>query len=371
MNNMLAAIMNLASALRDDLDPASPLRQDADDILRACNRGRSLTQNLLGFARRGKYRKARVNLNDVVAEVVELLARTLSKRVEVRQLLERDLADVEGDPNQLHQALVNLALNAADAMEGAGTLTFATELVELREDDLPSAPSLLEGSYVELQVSDTGVGMDEEILRSAFEPFFTTKQPGEGTGLGLSMVYGTVRSHNGQVLIESAPGEGTTVTIRFPALLPAEEDEVPEQPAGQLPRGAGTILVVDDEELVRKSTRLLLERLGYTVLLAEDGRTALERYRAHGAVDLVLLDLIMPGMDGRETYRELQALDPSVRVLFASGYADDDTVRELTAACGAPLMPKPFNLRQLAAAVASAMPDAPRPVRRSSSAPTR
>ncbi len=197
MNNMLAAIMNLASAMRQDHHSGQPLDlgRDLADILTACDRGRALTQNLLGFARRGKVRKERVDLNALVDEVTTLLARTLSKQIRVRQHLEQDLAQIQGDPNQLQQALVNLCLNAADAMEAEGTLTIATEVLELEERDLALAPDLLAGCYVELRVSDTGSGMDEATQRQAFEPFFTTKQQGEGTGLGLSMVYGTVRNH--------------------------------------------------------------------------------------------------------------------------------------------------------------------------------
>jgi CheY-like chemotaxis protein len=359
MNNMLAAIMSFASAIQEDIDPGSHLQQDLRDILKACQRGRALTQNLLGVARKGTYRRERFSLNDAVDELAELLKRTISKRIEVRKVQYANLPEIEGDPNQIQQALINLSLNAADAMEGEGTLTFTTKLVDLDVDVLKSTPDLTAGVYVELQISDTGAGMDAETLQHAFEPFFTTKPTGEGTGLGLSMVYGTIKNHRGRVFIDSQPDEGTTVTIQLPGLLslPTSREARPQEARTRAARGAGTVLLVDDEELVRKSGKRLLEQLGYRVFLAENGTEALDLYRQlKDQIDFVLLDLIMPVMDGHELYLKLKELEPSVKVIFCSGFTQDEGASSLIAAPDTRFIRKPFDVEQLASELAKCSP---------------
>jgi PAS domain S-box-containing protein len=347
INNMLAAIMGLAGILRDSFETDSIHTQDVDDILAACRRGHDLTQNLLGFARRGKVRKMRLSLNTAVEEVVELLQRTISPRIEVKQELAESLGKVEGDPAQLNHVLVNLALNAADAMQGRGTLTFATRNVILDA----SVPDVKPGRYVSVQVTDTGTGMDEKTLEHAFDPFFTTKAPGEGTGLGLSMVYGTVQNHGGRVFIESEPGKGTTVTIQLPQIEGEKTDVRADTALPDTPLPSKTILVVDDEALLRTSARRQLLRLGHRVILARDGIEAVEIYEKRGhEIDLVLLDVLMPRMDGHECYDKLKAIDPEVQVLFTSGYTNPD--ESLPGAPHTGFLSKPYSFERLSTELA-------------------
>jgi two-component system cell cycle sensor histidine kinase/response regulator CckA len=254
-----------------------------------------------------------------------------------------------GDRNQVHHALMNVCINGADAMKNGGVLSISTENVSLDQADSKAFGNLEAGKYVMLKVRDTGIGMDDETLKRAFDPFFTTKPEGEGTGLGLSMVYGVVENHGGKVMINSKPGKGTTVTFFLPAIdhfdrrrsvLPSERPSLP-------PKGGG-VLLVDDEQTIRSSARRLLERLGYNVLLAEDGNTALEIYKNNkDAISLVILDLIMPDMDGPETFEKLIAFDPRVKVLLLSGYSRDEKVERLLAKGALGFAQKPFDIKTL------------------------
>jgi len=348
INNMLAAIMGLAGILRDSFEADSQQAQDVDDILAACRRGHDLTQNLLGFARRGKVRKVRLSLNTAVEEVVELLQRTISPRIEVKQELAANLGKVEGDPAQLNHVLVNLAINAVDAMQGRGTLTFTTHNVVLDG----SVPDVRPGRYVTVEVTDTGTGMDAKTLEHAFDPFFTTKAPGEGTGLGLSMVYGTVQNHGGRVFIESEPGKGTTVTLQLPQIEGERTDVRINTALPDTPLAARTILVVDDEVLLRTAARRQLLRMGHRVILARDGVEAVEVYEKRGhEIDLVLLDLLMPRMDGYECYEKLKALDPEVQVLFTSGYTHPEG-EDLPGAPHTGFLRKPYSFERLSTELA-------------------
>jgi len=359
INNILGAIMGLASLTKEELPPKSRERRDVEDILTACRRGHDLTRNLLGFARQGQYRKVNLSLNETVRDVAELLERTSERRVAVVQDLDPELAEINGDPSQLNHALLNVAVNAVDAMRvrdaeqtGKGTLTLTTQNVELSGEDLRGTPDLLPGRYVSVAVSDTGMGMDATTKARAFEPFFTTKGPGEGTGLGLSMVYGSVQKHGGRVFIASEPGQGTTVTLQFPAAPPRPPDHArPAADAAPLaPQRSVTVLLVDDEPLIQASARRLLERLGHRVLVARDGREAWELFRErYREVDLVILDMLMPVMDGAECYERLRAVDPGLKVIFTSGH---ETGRLDTAdASGCEYLQKPYGLDELSAAM--------------------
>jgi len=266
---------------------------------------------------------------------------------------------VEVDPGQITHVLMNICLNAVDAMSsgGRGTLSIRTSNVELDLVDLEGRSELRPGSYVRVVVRDTGEGMDGETLARAFEPFFSTKPKGKGTGLGLAMVYGTVANHGGRVRIDSEPGVGTTVTIDLPALSSVEVELI----TGELvPLSKGlqtcTVLLVDDEEIVRAAGQRMLESLGHQVLLAEDGGRAVEIYREQAdRVDLVLLDLVMPVMDGAEAFDRLQELDPGVRVVITSGHAKEEAAEVLLSRGALGFLQKPYAIDQLGAELAQAL----------------
>ncbi len=358
MNNVLGAIMAAASLLRDDLGEEGDQTEDVTTILAACSRGRDLTRNLLGFARKGRYVRERVSLNHIVREVEALLKRTIPKKITVETSLKPELGDIECDASQIQHAIMNICINAIDAMRDRGRLVIKTEnaapdrssypMVESRADD--GEPPRL----VEVTVSDTGMGIDSETLPKVFEPFFTTKPKGKGTGLGLSMAYGVVKNHGGTISIESQPDHGTSVVIRLPALADQRTNEtmsLPE-PARAAQQSLG-ILIVDDEEMVLTSTERLLRKLGHRVLVAASGEQALEIYRDNKRhISLVLLDLIMPGMDGAETFGRLKSIDPNVNVLLCSGYSRDDKVEKLLSRGALGFMHKPFDLQAIADNVA-------------------
>jgi signal transduction histidine kinase/CheY-like chemotaxis protein len=345
INNILCTIMGFASLIRSDEQGGGPWGDDIERILEASKRGRSLTRDLLGFARRGQHLQQEVDLNATASEVAELLRRTLSRKIEVELRLTPALSSVLGDPTQLHHALLNVGLNAADAMPAGGTLLICTG----EGDDAPA------GRSVRVELRDTGCGMDASVRERCLEPLFTTKPRGQGTGLGLSMVYGTVSQHQGALVIDSAPGEGTTVTLSFPAAGPSAADASAEVAASVQP-GQGTILLVDDEEMIRAMGRRLLERLSYTVFEAEDGRAALELFqRRREEIDLVILDLVMPVMDGEETFSALRELDSELPVLLVSGFGRQGAAAELISRGARGFVQKPFDLGQLSEGVTRAM----------------
>jgi len=348
MNNILGTILGLTSAVQFGLEPTDPTHHDLAGVVEACRKGRDLTRNLLGFARRGRYRKERIALNGQVRELRRLLERTIPKQVAIETELAANLAEIEGDPSQVHQALLNLCLNAVDAMPRGGTLTITTSNRDRQLSDRSRSPELPPGRYVTVCVLDTGIGMDHETQQRAFEPFFTTKPKGRGTGLGLSMVYGTIQSHGGRVTLESEPGRGTAVTIDLPALAPLGEGPLARAEEGRPRPATGLVLVVDDEPLFREATRRMLESLGYGVILAAGGAEALAALRSRrGEIRLVLLDLLMPGMDGGETFSELRALDPGLSVLLCSGYGQERQADALLARGARGFIQKPFDIDEL------------------------
>jgi len=356
MNNVLGAIMSFASVLREQV-VGDEQRRDVEGILSATRRGRGLTRNLLGFARKGKYRKEAISLNDVVEEVHELLARTLPRDVRWRLILDPDLPRVEGYHEQLCHALMNICINSSDAMNGSGVLEINTSRVSLIATDVDGWDGVEPGEFAALSVVDSGAGMPPDILARVFEPFYTTKGREEGTGLGMSMVYGTVKSHGGLIHVDSSPGVGTRVQMH----LPLAGGDVPERVQTSHPaphrerRGTGTVLVIDDDDLVRRSAKRLLKMLGYRSLLAEGGSEGLELFTEHReSIDAVVLDLMMPGMDGEETFLRLREIDPKVRVLISSGFTDEDTSDRLIRAGAMGFLEKPFDFDAFAHEIAAA-----------------
>ena len=354
MNNALAAIVGYAECIAADAT-APETRDDAEQILLAAGRAADLTRNLLGFSRRDPFRRAPVRPESLITDVVKLLTRSLPKGVKVETSFATELAAVDGEAAELTHALVNLCLNASHAMNGVGVLTLAA-----RRDDLDAgaagAHGLPAGRYVALSVRDTGTGMDEATQARIFEPFFTTKPQGEGTGLGLAMVYGAVKRHAGAIGVDSAPGRGTTFTLHLPALAPASRDSDRHPPVTTPPLGVGgRILVVEDAAPVRSVISRALERAGFDVVTAAHGREGLERLdETPGGFDLMLLDMAMPVMAGPETFRRARARFPNLRVLLTSGYTAADDARALLAEGALGLVEKPCAPTDLVAAVALA-----------------
>ncbi len=347
-NNLLTAIMGsaalLAMRLGEDHEEAGLVEQ----ITLASGRAADLTKQLLAFSRKGRMQSTSVDLHEIVGEVQRLLARSIDRRIEIVRDLQADRSAVHGDPTQLQNALLNLCVNARDAMPQGGTLTLATRNVKLSRDELEHWPEdLVPGEYIQLEVRDTGVGMDEALQARVFEPFFTTKAEGEGTGLGLAGVYGCVQGHDGAIRIESAPGQGAT----FRLLLPISGSRTKHRPRRQsegVVRGAGTVLIIDDEEVVRKMLAKALGDLGYEVLTAVDGMDGIETFAdAHDEIDVVVLDMVMPRLSGEETFYQLQQIDPGVPVLVSSGYARNSAVERLAQAGAAGFLAKPFQLDEL------------------------
>ncbi|MFC1705502.1 response regulator [Planctomycetota bacterium] len=357
INNTLSAIMSLASLVEMTVGEESRLRRHTSRILEACRQGRDLTRNLLGFARKGTYKKEKVPLNHLVTEVVELLRRTMPKNVALRTELAQSPLYIDGARGQLTQVLMNLCLNGAEAMAEGGVLVMSTRRLSCESAELRAHPDLLQRPHVSLSVSDSGCGMTGEVLKRVFEPFFTTKPMGKGTGLGLAMVYNTVVGHDGRVTVRSRVGEGTVVTVLLPATEPDERAEGSgREGLAEAVSRVDTVLLVDDEPLVREATQQVLERLGYVVLAACDGREAVETYRLRGEeISLVVLDIVMPSMDGIETFHALRKLDPEARVLLSSGYTKEQKAEELLAAGAVGFAQKPFDAGELAEQMAKAL----------------
>jgi PAS domain S-box-containing protein len=359
-NNLLGAMLNYAAFVADEVAAAAnanpgqrweTVRRDVEQIQRAGERAARLTHQLLAFGRREVVRPQVLNLNDVVSDVEQLLRRTIGEHVELTTSLEPALWPIMADPGQIEQVLVNLAVNARDAMPTGGTLTIDTANVMLDADDAARRPSLSPGRYVRLRVSDTGIGMDEAVIEHAFEPFFTTKAKGEGSGLGLATVYGIITQAGGQVHIYSEPGHGTT----FRAFLPATDElaspaELPT-PA-QRSVGGETVLVVEDEDAMREVTRRMLQRNGYQVMTAASGADALALAEQHqGDLHLLITDVIMPQMLGKELADRMRAIRPGLRVLYMSGYAHPVLASQGTLDAGVTLLEKPFSEPALTAKV--------------------
>ncbi len=350
-NNILTAIGGYTDLLLADLPEQDPRRHDVEEIDQAAQRAAGLTQQLLAFSRRQVMQPKVIDLNALVADIEKMLRRLIGEDILFATVLHPRLGNVRADPGKLEQVIVNLAVNARDAMPDGGRLTIETRDIELDESYTAEHPSVAPGHYVMLAVSDTGVGMDEETRTRIFEPFFTTKARGKGTGLGLATVYGIVNQTGGHIWPYSEPGRGTTMRVYLPRVdVPADPVQRPGDTAPHTLRGNESILLVEDEEPVRSVTRQLLERNGYTVFEAPDGPSALALVGTENGnveVDLLLTDVIMPGMSGRQLADLLQARRPKLRVLFMSGYTDDAVVRHGMLEPGLAYLEKPFRPRAL------------------------
>ena len=346
-NNLLTVIGAHSSFLLDALAPHDPRREDVEAIQGAATRAGALTRQLLAFSRKQILRPAVLELNDTVRGVQKMLARLIGEHIRVKTALSEPLGHVLADAGQLEQVLINLAVNARDAMPAGGTITMETRNVAVRGELDPARP-MPAGEYVCLAVRDTGSGMDEATRGQLFEPFFTTKETGKGTGLGLATVYGIVKQSAGYIWVQTELGQGTTFEMYFPRVQPEDAPAQLRVAEAAVARGKETVLIVEDEPAVRLIARRVLHRQGYNVLEARSGEEARSIALVYDApIHLVLTDAVMPGIGGAEVVRQLREKRPAIRAIYMSGYTDDEVVRRGIVAADVPFLQKPFALDDL------------------------
>ena len=354
-NNQLTGILGYADILRSQLKDDKHLHY-VENILSGSHRAADLNKKLLAFARKGKYESVIVDIHNVIREVVEFLEHSIDKKIEVKLLFNATPSFTRGDPSQIQNAFLNLAINASDAMTEGGHIIFETDTCDLGKaacDELPF--ELLPGPYLHISVIDSGGGIQDDVLKHIFEPFFTTKELGKGTGMGLAAVYGTVKQHGGAISVSSKKDKGTTFDIYFPL----EEETVQEKRSKKgftvAPRNA-RILLVEDEEVIRNLATDMLNSFGYMVETREDGLVGVEYYSKHWQeIDLVILDLIMPGMSGPEAYYAMKDINPQIKTLISSGYSIDGIAQKLLDDGAQDFIQKPFQLAELSAKIAGVL----------------
>jgi PAS domain S-box-containing protein len=345
-NNLMQAVLANVELALAKASPSAMLKEYLHEIAGAGRRAAELTKQLLVFSRRQPLHPVRIDLNGLLESLVNLLRRLLPENIAIDLRARPGLDSVNADPTQLEQVIINLCVNARDAMEGGGKLTIETENAVLDERDCEIHPWARQGRFVRLRVTDTGAGMTPEVLERVFDPFFTTKGSQRGTGLGLATVYGIVQQHGGMVHVESEVGRGTTFRVYLPAEDgPAIAIEKSSAPTTMRPHGRETILVAEDEELVRRPVVRVLEGAGYRTLAASSGIEAIRILRDHPQVALVLLDVVMPEMGGPDAWERMRELRPDLRVIFASGYADERYRSRLPP--DADVLEKPFHTEEL------------------------
>ncbi len=363
-NNMLSAILGHADLVLGDLSADDPMRESIEEICSAANRSADLTQQLLAFSRKQVIAPRVVDLPLLLERMRTMLQRLIGEQIILQTSLEHEHARIRADPSQIEQIILNLAINARDAMPDGGELLLETSSVLLDEVYCEERLGASPGVHVTLAVSDTGCGMSPEIRKRIFEPFFTTKEVGEGTGLGLAMVFGIVQQNGGRIEVYSELGSGTTFKVFFPRVTQDEEVQPPTR-SSDSPGGEETLLVVEDENLVRQPTVKILERLGYEILAARSGAEAVSLIEEHqGGIDLLLTDVVMPRMNGNELALKAVAMCPGMKVLYSSGYAEEVIVHRGVLEEGVQFIAKPFQPDTLAVRVremldqALAAPDA-------------
>ena len=347
-NNLLGVIIGYSQVLKRTLPPGSAFLEHAEEIEKAGQRAASLTRQLLAFSRQQVLAPAVLNLNSLISEMEKMLPRLIGEDIEIVIALDPAIGRVKADHGQLEQVVMNLAVNARDAMPDGGKVVITTANAVLDETWTRSHPGSKAGDFVMLSVADTGTGIDSETLAHIFEPFFTTKERGKGTGLGLATVYGVVKQSGGYVWVESALGKGTAFQIYLPRIEELVSVPEPVAPIVEAFRGAETILLVEDADALRKLTHMLLEQHGYHVLVAANGAAALQLVEQKPErIDLLLTDVIMPGLNGRALAERLEILQPSLKVLYMSGYTDDAIVNHGVLESGTQLLHKPFSEESL------------------------
>jgi PAS domain S-box-containing protein len=352
LNNHLTVINGYCAMLLGELGPDGPLREQVGEILLAGNRAATLTQQLLAFSRKQVAEPRVISLNDVVAEAGKMLSRLIGDDVEIVTHFDSGLGSVMADPSQMNQVLMNLAINARDAMPDGGRIIIETLYTDLDEGYAAQHAGVEPGPYVLLSITDTGLGMTQEVMQHIFEPFFTTKGVGVGTGLGLSTVYGIVKQAGGWIWVYSEPGKGSTFKVYLPRVGGAPEPLSAPVSAAETLRGTETVLVVEDQPEVRRLTLAVLRNHGYRLLEAANGSQALSLCEQYPEpIHLLITDVVMPGMTGRELAMRLVALRPSLKTLYTSGYTANAIVHEGVLDPDVAYLPKPFSPAQLAAKV--------------------
>jgi signal transduction histidine kinase/CheY-like chemotaxis protein len=355
-NNMLQVVLGGIDLVLEDATLDAAGREYLLEARRTAHRSADLTARLLGFARRQTVSPRRLDLNGTVAGMQSMLRRLIGENIDLAWEPGPNLWPVRVDPSQIDQILANLAVNARDAISVAGRVALSTANVVLTSDACAERPWIVPGDYVCLTVSDTGCGMSPDVLAHLFEPFFTTKEQGKGTGLGLATVYGIVKQNGGLIDVASAPGTGTSVRVYLPRCVADDVDAGPRAPTAAPKTGRETVLVVEDDEGVLRLARTILTRRGYTVLTAQTPAEALAAARgAEGRIDLLVTDVVMPQMNGRDLAARIGEVQPQTRVLFMSGYAEDTLGPGGTVEGGLRFIAKPFSAAALAEAVRTAL----------------
>ncbi len=354
-NNILSGVLGYSSLLKKHTLPDSQLAHYVEMIEKSAERGATLAGQLLAFSRKGKRFLQPVDVHQLIDDVIEILKRTLDRKIAVQCLKNAYPSTVVGDPGQIQQVLMNLCINAKDAMPEGGRLLLSTKTVELSDSFCRGHDGLHPGFFLEINVEDTGEGMSDQIKTRLFEPFFTTKEEGKGTGLGLAMVYGAVKGHGGVVKVYSEVGRGSV----FKVLLPLREESPPIKANSLAKRtalGTGTVLVVDDEDIIRRLLGEMLEELGFTVISARDGEEGLGIYRERWKeIDVVIVDMIMPKLSGREAFLEMKKINPSVQVILSTGFTKEGAVQETLDEGITWFIQKPYRLEELSEAMFQAL----------------
>jgi signal transduction histidine kinase/CheY-like chemotaxis protein len=346
-NNILTGVLGYASLMKGMFSQDEKAYKYSDVIEKSAIRASNLTQQLLGFARKGKYKIENFNANDIVKELISFLREAVDRSIELKLDMDPNLPAIRGDSTQLYQALLNVCINARDAMPGGGKLYIRTEYYLLANDKVVDFFKVPAGEYVRINVTDTGSGMSADVKKRIFEPFFTTKVVGKGTGLGLAMVYGIVKGHNGYLTVYSEPGLGTTMRFYFPKAEGLADEKREAKSVGEGIK-KGTILLVDDEELVRELGKEVLEAYNYSVLLAANGNEGVSLFNRHKQdIDLVILDMVMPGKGGKQVFTELRTISPDIKVIISSGYGQDEYFHEMFDTGVVGFLQKPFQHSEL------------------------
>ena len=356
-NNILAGIMGYADLAKLHLPASEPAREDIDVIKKAAQRAADLTRQMLAYSGKGKFIVEPVSLSQAVEDGKKMLAMSVSKKAELTYDLAPGLPTTQADASQIHQVILNLVINASEALgDNSGLIAISTDAIRLSASDSAAVShgyDLREGLHVRLQVSDTGCGMDQRTMARIFDPFFTTKFTGRG--LGLAAIQGIVRGHHGGMRVSSEPGKGTTFEVLFPAGVAIAPLAV-ESVSAISWHGNGTVLVVDDEEIVRNLAGRMIEHAGFAVLTANDGEEAIQLYRQHKKdIACVLLDLTMPKLNGEETFRELRRISPELRVILSSGYSEDAATGRFSGLGLAGFIQKPYQLDTMIAKLRDAV----------------
>ncbi len=345
-NNMLSGIIGSAEVIGMIPDLNDEVREYINVIINAAERASELTSKLLAFSRRGKIVSCVIDIHECINSVIMLLKRSIDKRIIIKESLLAERFKITGDPTLIQNALLNLAINAKDAMPDGGSITIATREAYLDDEFLKKYPHADKGLYLEIDVSDTGSGISRENLPKIFDPFFTTKPVGKGTGLGLAAVYGTVKEHRGFIRVYSEENVGTVFRLYLP--LDSERNYEKEKNESIIIPGKGRIMVVDDESVIRNTAYGMLSSMGYEVLLAQDGEEALKIYKSeNGIIDLVILDMVMPKISGKETFERLKKIDKSVKVIFSSGFSPEAVAGDIRGMGAIGFIQKPYRIVEL------------------------